>query len=129
MRSPEGHLTHFIGIGGRGRAIMPSSEVCMHIGVAEKYMDFAVIDGGDGIPFVQLFVTEPGTKRFSQHFSAPISAAEAGLLDTGSKFDEVGPCPFPLYYHPHSLQEQELRDTGKFDSEAGPYNPDYPVET
>ena len=127
MRTGEAqHLTYVIGIGGRGRAIMPSSEACVSMKIAGKYMDFAVVDGGEGRPFVQLFVTEPRTQRYSQHFSAPITTGEAGLFDTKDTFDT----PFPCYYHPHSLRhvEDDLQDTGKLDSEAS-LKPDYPLES
>lgn len=126
MRTGEAqHLTYVIGIGGRGRARMPHSEACMCMKIAGKYMDFEVVDGGEGRPFVQLFVTEPGTQRYSQPFSGPITTGEAGLFNTKGMFDTSHPC----YYHPHGYRhlEDDLRDTGKLDSEAS-LEPDYPLE-
>ena len=126
MRTGEAqHHTCIIGIGGRGRAIMPGSEACMSMKIVDRYMDFAVIDGGEGRPFVQLFVTEPGVKRYSQHFSSPITTGEAGLFDAKGQLDT----PLPCYYYPHSYRhiEDELRDTGKLDEEAS-LEPDYPYQ-
>ena len=123
MRTGEAqHLTYTIDIGGRGRAIMPHSDACRHMKIADKYMDFRVIDGGDGQPFVQLYVTDPDVKRWSQLFSIPITNGSAGLFDTRGIFNTPNPC----YYYPHGLREDEIRDTGKLD-EAASYPPDYPL--
>ena len=117
MRTENGHLCYAIGIGFRGRALMPHSEICIHMQVADKYMDFVVVNGGSEErpnPFVQLYVTEPGVTRFTREFSAPITQGEGGLYDSRGVFDG----PLPCYYYPHSLQERQLRDTGKFDELA-----------
>lgn len=119
MRTESGHLCYAIGIGMRGRAIMPHSEACMHMQIADKYMDFEVINGGNGIAFVQLFVTDPDVERYTQPFSIPITQGEAGLYPSQGVFDGKLPC----YYYPHGLGEQQLRDTGKYD-ELADWRPD-----
>lgn len=115
MRTESGHLCHHAAIGQRCRAIMPHSEVCMHMGVADQYMDFEVIEGGnagDRNPFIQLYVTHSDVERYSQVFSAPITSGEGGLYPASELMRSAG---WDGYYYPHSLNEPELRDTGKFD--------------
>lgn len=95
---------HHIGIGYRGRKRMNHSEVCIHMGIAGQYLDFAVIDGSGGRgtvpnPFVQLFVITP--ERFTQVFSAPITQGEAGLFDT-----HRGESELPCYYYPHEMDDE-----------------------
>lgn len=89
-RTTGGYLFHNIAIGQRGRKLMPHSEVCLHMRIAGKYMDFEVRVGS-----VQLFVTDDSTPRFTQHFSSTITRGEAGV-----KRDDDS----ELYYLPHETQ-------------------------
>lgn len=91
-------------IGTRGRKRMPHSEVCLHMRVADRYLDFEVIDGGSGYPMVQLYaLPERGEQRFSRLFSMPITLGEAGIYRNG----ETGPYPpeADCYYYPHEYQD------------------------
>lgn len=62
-----------------GRAIMPYSEVCMHMKISGKpmYFRFDIVgyhnNGIDGIAKVQLFDDD------NREFSSPILASEAGI--------------------------------------------------
>lgn len=91
-RTSGGYLFYDIGVGFRGRTLMPHSEVCMHMKIAGKYMDFEILDRG-----VQLFVTDDETPRYSQCFSSPILLGEAGLKET----DESNQT---FFYLPHLTQ-------------------------
>lgn len=65
--------------GQTGRAIMPHSEVCMHMRIADKpmYFIFNIVgymnNGIDGIAMVQLL------DENNNFFSSPILASEAGV--------------------------------------------------
>lgn len=90
-------LQHRIKIGQRGRKRLPASEVCLHMRVYDKYMDFEIV--GDKYPGVQLFVTDDKTPRFTQPFSGSITLGEAGIFT-----DREG-----YYYYPHEYRD--LSDT------------------
>ena len=94
-RTTGGYLFHHIGVGQQGRTLMPHSEVCIHMRVAGKYMDFEVQERS-----IQLFVTDDSTPRYSQHFSSSITMGEAGMKDTTEP--RCGMAPY--YYLPHGLQ-------------------------
>ena len=104
-RTEEGnHLFYFIGEGQCGRKLMPCSEVCMHMQIADQYMDFLVIRSGQTL-MVQLFLMPsdnwPASKdRFVHEFSTPITTGEAGLFDAQSHGMDN---ELPLYYYPHEL--------------------------
>lgn len=76
------YLCHQIKVGQRGRTRLPHSEVCIHMRVTDKYMDFVVVSDRA----VQLY-NDDGTP-----FSSPILTSEAGL------FSESEGC---FYYYPH----------------------------
>lgn len=88
-RTAAGYLSHKIQVGQRGRSLMLHSEACAYMQVAGKYMDFELLDNG----MVQLFVTDEQTPRYSEFFSSPITAGEAGV-----RFQEG-----EYYYMPHGV--------------------------
>lgn len=59
--------------GEYGRAKMPHSEVCIHMRVAGKEMDFLLID--KEYPSVQLLNPD------GSNFSGPITRGEAGIFE------------------------------------------------
>lgn len=88
-----------IHVGDKIKAIMPWSEVCMHLGVAGKTMTCEILSRG-----VQLY-DENGTK-----FSFPISHGEAGFYD-GTQLGDTETSWYTL--HPQSDVAdciQELRN-------------------
>ena len=109
------YLFHFIAEGEVGRKLMPCSEVCMHMEVADQYLDFEVIRSRHTL-MVQLYLlpSENGESRFLYPFSAPITTGEAGLYDAESHGMETDK---PHYYYPH-----ELRDENDEVASLEPYN-------
>lgn len=73
--------------GERGKKHMPYSEVCMHMQVAGKVMEFVAVSTRS----VQLY-REDGTM-----FSFPITNGEAGLFPDGDHF----------YYYPDDSKSPE----------------------
>ncbi len=71
--------------GHRGSKRMPWSEVCIHMGVADQWMNFTVLADGT----VQLF-------QDGRPFSAPILSSEAGLYDNDDNEHR-------FYYYPDLL--------------------------
>lgn len=69
--------------GQRGHKVMPHSEVCMHMRIAGKTMDFELLN--KQWPGVQLYDSKGG------YFSSSITTGEAGLYR-----DEEG-----YYYYPN----------------------------
>lgn len=99
------HLFYFIGEGQCGRKLMPCSEVCMHMQIADHYMDFLVIRYRSTVLMVQLFLMPSDNwpvneNRFVHKFSMPITTGEAGLFDAQSHDMNT---ELPLYYYPHEL--------------------------
>lgn len=86
-------LRHRIKIGQRGRKRLPASEVCLHMRVYDKYMDFEIV--GDKYPGVQLYVTNETTPRFTQQFSGSITLGEAGIFTDADGY----------YYYPHEYRD------------------------
>lgn len=78
-----------IRVGEEGEAIMPWSEVCMHMRIADKRMRFRVIPTRSGGRMVQLMTLD------GCEFSAPILLGEAGVYETldGTMY----------YYRPHDM--------------------------
>jgi hypothetical protein len=70
--------------GEKGRKVMPHSEVCMHMRIAGKVMDFELLD--KEYPSVQLY-TDIDNKHY---FSSPITYGEAGVHRDNAGF----------YYYP-----------------------------
>ena len=114
-RTEEGnHLFHFIDEGEVGRKRMPFSEVCMHMKVADQYLDFEVVRSRHTL-MVQLYLLpENGEDRFLWPFSMPITTGEAGLYDAEAHGMETDK---PHYYYPH-----ELRDEANEMASLEPYN-------
>lgn len=75
--------TIYCDVGHRGTKRMPWSEVCLHMNVQDRTMEFEVLPSG----MVQLY-------KDGRVFSSPITSGEAGLYhntDNESRF----------YYHPN----------------------------
>ena len=64
--------------GERGRKLMPHSEVCCHMRVAGKEMNFELLD--KEYPSVQLF------RDNGDYFSGPITYGEAGIFRDDNGF-------------------------------------------
>jgi hypothetical protein len=74
----------------------------MHMRVSDKYLDFEVVDGGNGYPMVQLYsLPERGEARFSRPFSSAITTGEAGIYPN----DGLYPSEAVGYYYPHELRD------------------------
>jgi len=86
-----------VNVGDVGEAVMPYSEVCMHMRVAGKKMGFKVLDNR----MVQL-MSLPDMKLFS----APITLGEAGIYE-----DNEG-----MYYYPNGLMEEKYKNGNHFAS-------------
>jgi len=79
---PTGSYRHvYIRPGQSGRAEMPCSEVCLHLGVAGRVLDFTLSPHGDAVQLLD----PDGTP-----LSAPILAGEAGIQN-----DPDGRCWYP----------------------------------
>lgn len=68
----------------------PCSEVCMYMRVAGKIMQATIVDGGNGLPMVQLLQDD------GRFFSFPITYGEGGIYrdDNGT-----------YYYYPPKAEE------------------------
>jgi hypothetical protein len=74
------------------RAVCPHSEVCMHMKVAGRPMDFELLAGTNGYPpSVQLYSPDTDNK-----FSSPITYGEAGVYYAGP--ERGGAEPASAYY-------------------------------
>jgi len=85
-------LSHNIELGQRGRKRMPFSEVCMHMRIAGKYMDFELLN--KEYPGVQLY--EDG-----RPFSGSITTGEAGIFHDSER---------GYYYYPHEYNAENMDD-------------------
>lgn len=85
-----------IKLGDKVKAIMPWSEVCMHLGIAGKTMTCEVLSRG-----VQLY-DDKGEK-----FSFPITHGEAGFYEVAQKDGEER-----WWYTDHPQSEAKKGDAG-----------------
>lgn len=91
--------------GMQGRKVMPHSEVCMHMQIAGKYMDFRLLRSAQGYVSVQLYFPDDGDDRWTRRYSGPITTGEAGI------FLEIRGDTLRHYYYPHETSlPQPMRD-------------------
>ena len=76
--------TRDIAVGESGRGLMPWSEVCMHMQIADKVFDFVIV--GEKYPMAQLM-------QNGREYSIPILLGEAGIYRRADN---------SMYYHPAS---------------------------
>ena len=99
--------------GQRGRAVMPHSEVCMHMKVAGKVMDFVLLypdveNGRILAPAVQLL-------KDGHPFSGPITHGEAGIYEDASGFYYYPGHDEPINTDPAPFVVPEQRVRGRWD--------------
>lgn len=85
--------------GELGRAVMPYSEVCIHMQVAGKRMYFRLLEN-NGYCAVQLLSDE------MQMFSFPITTGEGGVYST-QVVAEDGSVSWSYYYYTDMTPERE----------------------
>lgn len=83
-----------IKVGEWGQAVMPCSEVCMHMHIADRVMDFQVISERA----VQLYIPAYAAQNHGDRrmFSSPILTGEAGIYH-----DSEG-----MYYYKATLNDR-----------------------